>query len=180
MKATLGQVAPNFTLQDVEGKSVSLADFRGKTVVLEWFNPGCPFVKYAHGEGGPLEMRPSTWVEKGVTWIAINSGGKGKEGADMGQNQKASMSWGMSYPVLMDGSGRVGKMYGAKSTPHMFVINGDGVLVYQGALDNAPLGNLSGDVAVNYVDEALEALTAGEAVAQANTKPYGCSVKYAN
>ncbi|MCB9792675.1 MAG: thioredoxin family protein [Alphaproteobacteria bacterium] len=176
--ATVGQPAPDFTLTDTEGVEHSLSAHQGKTVVLEWFNPDCPFVVYAHGEGGPLVELPQTWIDQGVVWLAINSGAPGKQGAGQERNVAAKGEYGMGYPVLLDASGQVGQSYGAKTTPHVFVVNPEGTLVYKGALDNAPLGKLKGDAPENYVSSALSAVLAGGAVATAETTSYGCSVKY--
>jgi peroxiredoxin len=173
--ATLGP-APDFSLPDLTGKEVSLSEHKGKTVVLEWFNPGCPFVKYAHADG-PLKDQASRLMSDDVVWIAINSGAPGKQGAGVDTNNKAAKEWGMKHAVLIDESGDVGKAYGAKTTPHMYVVSPEGELVYRGALDNAPLGNADGEV-VNYVDAALEALANGQTPAVQEQKSYGCSVKY--
>jgi peroxiredoxin len=174
--AAVGQPAPDFTLRDLSGKEVQLSDLRGKTVVLEWFNPGCPFVVYAHGEG-PLRDQPARAAKDGVVWLAVNSGAPGKQGHGLEVNQKATSEWGMSYPVLLDEAGSVGRSYGAVTTPHMYVVDPKGTLVYAGALDNAPLGK-SDTTVTKYVDAALADVKAGRTVATASTKPYGCSVKY--
>jgi peroxiredoxin len=141
--ATIGEPAPGFSLPDLDGKTVSLADFAGKTVVLEWFNPDCPFVKYAHTEG-PLAAMAVEQSEAGVVWLAINSGAPGKQGAGVERNREAAAEWKMSHPILLDEDGKVGHAYGATTTPHMFVIDGAGKLVYAGGLDNAPLGRVDG------------------------------------
>jgi alkyl hydroperoxide reductase subunit AhpC len=177
--AELGKPAPAFELKDVNGKAVKLADFRGKTVVLEWFNPGCPFVKYAHGEG-PLKeaaKRPGAG-RADVVWLAINSSASGKQGHGVELNKQAGTEWKMTYPLLIDESGSVGRLYGAKTTPHMYVIDASGKLVYRGALDNAPLGRSSDGKTVSYVQAALDDLAAGRAVRTPETQSYGCSVKY--
>lgn len=177
--ATLGQLAPNFTLVDLDGNQVELAGFRGKTVVLEWFNPGCPFVKFAHGEGpfaDPAKMPGAG--DDGVVWLAINSGAPGKQGHGKELNTQARTDWGMAYPLLLDESGEVGRRYDAKTTPHMYVIDAQGMLVYRGALDNAPLGEVKGGEPVNYVQAALADLAAGRPVQTAETQSYGCGVKY--
>ncbi len=174
--AAPGAAAPDFTLPDLDGATHSLSSFAGKTVVLEWFNPGCPFVKHQHAEG-PLADQASR--HKGdVVWIAINSGGPGEQGHGVEQNKAAVAEWSMDHLVLIDESGEVGKAYGAKTTPHMFVIDASGTIRYEGAVDNAPLGKAKG-APVNYVDAALADLAAGRAVAADFQKPYGCSVKYA-
>ena len=177
--STSAASAPDFTLPDLDGKQVSLASYRGKTVVLEWFNPSCPFVRYSHGEG-PLKDLASKYTTKGVVWLAINSGAPGKEGADADQNRKARQQWAMAYPILVDAKGETGKAYGAKSTPGMVVIDPKGEIVYRGALDNAPLGKVPSEGQVNYVEKALASLAAGKPVEVAETKSYGCSVKYAS
>jgi peroxiredoxin len=177
--AELGKPAPAFELKDVNGKAVKLADYRGKTVVLEWFNPGCPFVKYTHGEG-PLAdpaKRPGAG-RADVVWLAINSGAPGKQGHGAALNKQAGADWKMSYPLLLDETGTVGRLYGAKTTPHMYVIDAKGTLVYRGALDNAPLGRSKDGQTVNHVQSALDDLAAGRKVRTAETQSYGCSVKY--
>lgn len=172
-------LAPDFTLEDLDGNEVSLSQFKGKTVVLEWFNPGCPFVQYAHGKG-PLEDMGEAKVKEGIVWLAINSGAAGKQGAGADANKKAAGEWSITYPVLLDETGEVGKAYGAKTTPHMYIIDAEGNLVYRGGLDNAPLGEVRGDSHINYVETALAALAAGKPIETTETQPYGCSVKYAD
>lgn len=175
--ATIGAPAPGFTLPGLDGVSVSLSDYAGKTVVLEWFNPGCPFVKDVHGSGKMGEIA-GEWSSDSVVWLAVNSGAPGKQGTGVEKNQEARESWGISYPVLLDESGTVGHSYGAKTTPHMYVIAPDGSLAYAGAFSNAPMGRVDGDTEVNFVSAALANLAAGEAVATPEAKPWGCSVKY--
>lgn len=180
--AAIGAPAPDFTLTDLDGKSVKLSDFRGKTVVLEWFNPECPFVRASHTKGS-LVGTAERHAKNGVVWLAINSGAPGKQGAGRENSIAGRERYGMKHPVLLDESGAVGKLYGAKTTPHMFVVSKDGLLVYAGAIDNSPDGE--GDSPkdgklVNYVDEALAALDAGTPVPNPTTEPYGCSVKYVN
>lgn len=175
-QATVGQAAPQFTLTDTDGVAHKLSDYAGKTVVLEWFNPDCPFVVYAHGKKGPLSAQPARVIDEDTVWLAINSGAPGKQGHGLERNQKAKVEYGMTYPVLIDESGDVGRLYGAKTTPHMYVINPEGTLVYAGGLDDSPMGRKSG--ATNYVDACVADLDAGKAVTTAETKPYGCSVKY--
>jgi peroxiredoxin len=176
--ATSGPSAPDFTLGDLDGNQVSLSSFRGKTVVLEWFNPGCPFVKYAHGTG-PLKDMAKTQMAQGVVWLAINSGAAGKQGHGVDTNKKATAEWAIASPVLIDETGSVGKSYGATTTPHMFVIDRSGAIAYKGALDNAPLGKAPAEGYVNYVEAALTDMEAGRPVKLAETQSYGCSVKYA-
>jgi len=179
-KAEVGKPAPDFALPDLAGKQVSLAAFKGKTVVLEWFNPGCPYVKKSHTVGSLVDTAKKQ-QKAGVVWIAINSAGAGKQGAELKLNTDAVTTFGLSHPVLRDESGAVGKSYGATNTPHMFVIDPKGVLVYAGAIDNSP--DAEGKSApdgklVNYVDAALEDIAAKRPVRTATSKAYGCSVKY--
>lgn len=180
--AQLGAPAPDFTLPDLDGKSVSLSQYRGKVVVLEWFNPGCPFVRASHTVGS-LKGLADKHAGSGVVWLAINSGGPGKQGAGAEANREAIAQFGMQHPVLVDESGSVGQLYGAERTPHMYVVNAEGVLVYRGAIDNSPDGegqSPEGGKLVNYVDSAIGAVQNGAKVSPAETKAYGCSVKYQN
>ena len=175
--ATVGQPAPGFSLPNLAGEPVSLGALRGKTVVLEWFNPDCPFVKYAHGEG-PLKDQGDRVTKDGVVWLAINSGAPGKQGAGLDRNKVSKQEYGFTYPVLLDETGATGRAYGAKTTPHMYVIDPAGTLVYAGGLDNAPLGKAEGGAITNYVDAALADLAASRPVKTSASKPYGCGVKY--
>jgi peroxiredoxin len=178
--AQVGQVAPDFTLPDLDGNQVHLAQFRGKVVVLEWFNPGCPFVRASHTQGS-LKGLAEKHTASGVVWLAINSGGPGKQGNGLDANRAGVSQFGLHHPLLVDESGSVGQLYGAERTPHMFVINPEGVLVYKGAIDNSPDGegqSPQGGKLVNYVEGALTAVQSGAKVEPAETKPYGCSVKY--
>jgi len=175
--AEVGKPAPDFTLPDTDGKPVKLAALRGKTVVLEWFNPDCPFVKHAHGKGELLAMA-ARHTKKGVVWLAINSGAPGKQGHGVERNAKARKEYALDHPVLIDENGKVGRAYGAKTTPQMFVIDAKGTVVYAGAIDNAPLGEIGGGKAHNYVEGALESLGQGKKIDPDKTKSYGCSVKY--
>jgi peroxiredoxin len=174
-----GDAAPGFTLTDVDGNAVSLSDFKGKTVVLEWINPGCPFVRkfYTNGDMGKFQKKAA---EMGVVWLAINS--TSNSHGDF-LTPSASKSWagehGFAATWLMDSNGAVGKAYGARTTPHMFIINGDGKVVYQGAIDSMRDADpASVSLATNYVMDALKALDAGKEIAETQTRPYGCSVKY--
>jgi hypothetical protein len=173
--AKIGAPAPDFDLEGIDGQRVKLSALRGRTVVLEWFNPGCPFVQHAHGAGGALETLAASHPE--VTWLAINSGAAGKEGAGKDASAAGAAQWKMAHPVLLDPTGATGRAYGAKTTPQMAIIDPQGTLVYAGAIDNAPLGKVEG-ARVNYVERALGELAAGKPVTTAETKPYGCSVKY--
>lgn len=178
--AQVGAQAPDFSLKDLDGKDVKLSDFKGKTVVLEWYNPECPFVKNSHTKGSLVDTA-KRHTEKGVVWLAVNSGAPGKQGTGVEKNKASLDTFKLSHPVLLDEDGSVGKAYGAKHTPHMFVIDGEGKLVYKGAIDNSPDGeggSPTGGKLVNYVDAALEALAAGKPVQVSETEAYGCSVKY--
>lgn len=179
--ATVGQPAPAFTLTDLDGKTHSLADFKGKTVVLEWVNPECPFVVKHYEKSGNLPATQKAATADGVVWLLINSAAPGKQGdfdaaaakAWMEKNQAAATAY------LRDVDGKVGKAYDAKTTPHMYVINAEGVLVYNGAIDSKRSTNPKDiEGAENYVKSALAALKAGQPVATPTTQPYGCSVKY--
>jgi peroxiredoxin len=178
--AAVGQPAPDFTLTDLDGHAVTLSSFKGKTVVLEWFNPGCPFVRKAHTVGS-LKDAPARALAQGVVWLAVNSAAPGKQGAEPDMNRKVAAEYGMKYPVLLDPDGRVGHTYGATNTPHLYVVDPKGTLVYRGAIDNSPDAEGQSPTdgkLVNYVDEALSSLKAGQPVKVPDTKAYGCSVKY--
>lgn len=175
--AALGAPAPAFTLTDTDGQTVSLADFKGKVVAIEWFNPDCPFIVSAH-KGGPLEAMPSAWTDKGVVWLTINSNAEGKQGHGKERNAKAKEEYTLPRAVLLDEDGAVGRAYGAKTTPHMYLVDPAGTLVYRGGLDNAPRGSAPKSGLIPFFENALTAVTAGEAVKTADTKAYGCSVKY--
>jgi peroxiredoxin len=179
--AAVGAAAPDFALQDVDGNTVKLADYQGRVVVLEWFNPDCPFVKASHTKGS-LVGTAGKQVDKGVVWLAINSNAPGKQGNGVERNREARKAYGMSHPVLIDEDGRVGRAYGATNTPHMFVIDRQGKVAYRGAIDNSPDGegqSPQGGKLVNYVEAALDDVAAGRPVRTAETKAYGCTVKYA-
>lgn len=178
--AEIGKPAPDFTLKDYDGKDVHLADYRGKTVVLEWFNPECPFVRASHTKGS-LKETAKQRMAKGVVWLGINSAAPGKQGHGPERVLAGKQEFGLTHPILADETGKVGHLYGATNTPQMFVINGHGVLVYRGAIDNSPDGEGESPAdgkLINYVDAALEDLAAGRPVGMQVTKPYGCSVKY--
>lgn len=178
--AKIGEAAPDFTLTDLDGKTHKLSDYKGKIIILEWFNPECPFVVHQYNEGPIKSMGKELAKDDGYVWLAINSGAPGMQGAGKEKNQNYHKQWDIPYPILLDEDGKVGRMYEAKTSPHMYVINADGVLVYHGAIDNAPMGRVRGDgEKVNYVQRAIDALKAGETISPDTTRPYGCSVKYA-
>ena len=178
--ARVGQPAPAFTLNDVDGKPHSLAADQGKIVVLEWFNYDCPFTR-KHYDSGNMQALQKKYTGKEIVWLSINSSAPGKQGnypADK-MKQLAAARGAAPTAVLLDPDGAVGMSYGAKTTPHMFVVDRAGVLVYDGAIDDRPSTDQA-DVqgARNYVALALDELLAGKPVSTASTTPYGCSVKY--
>jgi peroxiredoxin len=180
LAADVGQPAPAFSLRDLNGKVVNLSDLRGRVVVLEWFNPGCPFVRASHTRG-TLVGEAARESKKGVLWFAVNSAAAGKQGYGIEANRTATKEFQMQYPVLLDESGEVGHAYGATNTPGMFVIDPQGRLVYRGAIDNSPDGERDapeGGVLIDYVGAALDDLAAGRPVRYPETKQYGCTVKY--
>ena len=176
----VGSNAPGFSLPDATGKTHSLTDYKGKYVVLEWFNPECPFVKKHYG-GGNMQKLQQEFTSKGVVWLTIDSNAPGLEGnLTPEQASNTIKSWKTRQTaLLLDPDGKVGRAYGAKNTPHMFVINPDGKIVYEGAIDSKASPN-SADIpnSTNYVKVALDESLAGKPVSNPNTKPYGCSVKY--
>ena len=176
----IGKAAPDFTLKDLAGNEVKLASFKGKVVVLEWFNPGCPFVKRSHTVGSLVDTA-KRHMKDGVVWLGVNSGAAGKQGADVAMNTDAVKAWSVPNPILRDESGAIGKAYGATNTPNMFVIDKTGTVVYAGAIDNSRDGegkSPEGGKLINYVDAALDDVAAGRPVKFAVTRPYGCTVKY--
>lgn len=177
-----GKPAPNFTLTDLDGKSHQLADFKGKVVVLEWYNPSCPFV-VKHYETNNMQELQKKYTAKDVVWLTINSTNpEHKDYLDAAKAKEQAESWKLaSTAVLLDPKGEAGKAYDAKTTPHMFIINAEGTLVYNGAIDdNSSADKSTVESAKNHVVPALDAILAGEAVATDRSKPYGCSVKYAD
>jgi len=170
--AKVGQQAPDFKLGDVDGKDVSLSAQAGKIVVLEWINQRCPVSRGKHQD----KTMQDTWAkfqDKPVVWLAIDS----SHFAEPKANGEYAAKMGLTYTILHDKDGKVGKSYGARTTPHMFVIDKNGLLAYAGAIDNG--GRNKPDTPRNYVADAVEALLKDSTVAVASTKPYGCSVKYA-
>ena len=171
---TIGSPAPQFTLNDQNGKPVSLSDYAGKTVVIEWTNPECPFVQ-RHYKAGTMTTLAKAYADKGVVWLAVNSTADATAAAD---KQFYAQQHGTTYPVLTDASGAVGHLYDAKTTPEMFVVTKAGTVAYAGAIDNDPTGD-KGASATNYVRQALDAVLADKPVETAKTKSYGCGVHYA-
>ena len=176
----VGEPAPAFTLKDTSGKTHSLADYKGKFVVLEWFNEGCPFVK-KHYTSGNMQKLQKEYTGKDVVWLSINSSAEGEQGHVTAETAPKTISdWKMdATKIPLDHDGKVGKAYGAKTTPHMFVIDKEGKLAYQGAIDSKATANTA-DLAdaENYVKVALDNSMEGKPVSTTSTKPYGCSVKY--
>ena len=178
--ASIGQAAPDFTLTDTGGKTVRLSDFKGKHVVLEWNNPGCPFVR-KHYDSANMQSLQKDASGKDVVWLAINSTETGHQDylspARLGQwmvEQKAS-----PRATLMDESGAVGKSYGARTTPHMYMVNPQGTLIYAGGIDSIPSASTADiKTATNYVRVGLTEALAGKPLSKPATQPYGCSVKY--
>jgi len=170
--AAVGSPAPDFTLTDTAGNQVSLSDYSEQVVVLEWLNPDCPFVQ-RHYSAGTMKNLAAQYGALGVVWLTINS----TNYMDAAANAAFKEANGLPYAILIDQSGEVGHLYGAATTPHMYVIDGSGTLVYIGAIDDDPRGTNDGPD-TNYVAAALDETLAGNAVTTAETKPYGCSVKY--
>ena len=170
----VGDTAPGFTLKGTAGREVSLADFKGKVVVLEWTNPDCPFVQRHYKEGSMKNLTSAYSESMGVVWLTINSTNYMDAAANAGFVKAEGITW----PVLVDQDGTVGHAYGAATTPHMFVIDAKGTVVYNGAIDDDPRGNMEAGARTNYVSDALNDIAAGKAVSTPETKPYGCSVKY--
>jgi len=170
-------IAPTFALQNQDGKEVKLSDFtdKSKIVVLEWMNYDCPFVK-AEYKDGVMKRLAEKYAKQNVVWLAINSTNYAEAQGDQAFINEHKLP----YPILLDKDGKAGKLYKAMTTPHLFIIDTKGKIVYRGAIDNAPLGKKPENEAyVNYVEKALDELLAGKAVSTPQTKPYGCSVKYA-
>lgn len=177
---TVGQPAPAFTVTDSNGRQHSLSDFRGRTVVLEWTNADCPFVKKFY-EPGAMQRMQADATRNGVVWLTVNSGAPGKQGhvTPAQANAKMKAAGFNSTAYIPDPDGTLGRLYGARTTPHMFVIDPKGTLVYAGGIDDTPTAN-SADIARarNFVQLALADIAAGRPVATPTSRPYGCSVKY--
>lgn len=169
----IGQPAPDFTLPDADGKQHTLSAYQGKVVVLEWTNPDCPYVQ-RHYQEGAITALADAYSDTQVIWLAVNT----THYNTPEDTRKWSAEKGLSYPTLLDPDGQAGHLYGAKTTPHMFVIAPDGKLVYDGAIDDDPRGSKTSG-RVLYVSLAIQAAPQGKIPDQTQTKPYGCSVKYA-
>ena len=182
LAARVGEPAPNFTAVDSNGKSHTLAAYHGKFVVLEWHNQGCPYTQ-KHYTSGNMERLQKEWTQKGVIWLTVISSAPGTQGyvtADAENDYMRKMN-AAPTAALLDPSGDLGHLYGAKTTPHMFVINPDGILIYDGAIDDKPTPDPADiTTAHNYVSEALTETMSGKPVITPTSRPYGCSVKYAH
>lgn len=180
-QATVGETAPEFTLPDTDGEAHSLSDYEGKYVVLEWLNFGCPFVQKHYGSGNMQKLQEN-YTDKGVVWLSIVSSAEGKQGYYPPEEMKVQKEKhnGNMTALLMDPSGEVGKTYGAKVTPHMYVISPEGELLYKGGIDDKPTTDEADiEPATNYVRNALDQAMNGEEVEPKTAQPYGCTVKYA-
>ena len=179
--ARVGEAAPDFVGTDSTGKTHKLSDYRGKVVVLEWHNQGCPYTK-KHYESGNMQKLQKEWTAKGVIWLTVISSAPGTQGYVTAEQENEYLKKMNSSPTvaLLDPTGVIGHLYGAKTTPHMYVINPKGLLVYEGAIDDKPTSDPQ-DIpgAINWVAAALKQATAGQQVTTPVTRPYGCSVKYA-
>ncbi len=181
-QARVGDRAPAFTLKDSNGGVRSLAEFKGKTVVLEWTNHECPYVG-KHYRGNNMQALQKKWTAKGVAWLSVISSAPGREGyASPQQANKLTADRGAApTAVLLDPTGKAGRAYGARATPHMYVINGDGMLVYAGGIDDQPSARLEDlKIARNFVDQALSEMAQGKPVSASSSRAYGCSIKYAS
>jgi len=176
----VGEAAPNFIIKDTHLKPVVLASYRGKFVVLEWFNVDCPFVKKHYGSGN-MQRLQKTYTDKGVMWFSICSSAPGKQGFYSAEeiNKTMAQKGSQATAVILDTRGEVGRLYGAQTTPHIFIIDPEGILIYQGAIDSIPSTDPA-DIAnaQNYAASALDSAMADQPVSVSSTKSYGCSVKY--
>lgn len=178
--ARVGDRAPDFTAIDSNGKTHKLSDYHGKFVVLEWTNRGCPYTQ-KHYNSGNMQRLQREWTSRGVIWLTVISSAPGKQGYATGSEENEYLKQVNAAPaaVLLDPTGALGHLYDAKTSPHMFIIDAQGVLIYNGAMDDRPTTDVA-DVssAKNYVTTALEQATSGKPVSNPTTRPYGCSVKY--
>jgi len=178
--AKVGEPAPDFTAKDSNGKTVKLSDYRGKFVVLEWHNQGCPYTK-KHYSSGNMQKTQAQWTAKGVVWFTVISSAPGSQGYVTAESENDYMKQVNAKPTaaLLDPDGDLGHLYGARTTPHMFIIDPKGTLIYNGAIDSTRSDDPN-DIpkSTNYVNEALTEAMAGKPVSNPATNPYGCSVKY--
>ncbi len=178
-EAVVGSLAPDFVLKDTDGKEVKLSTLTaaGNIVVIQWYNPGCPFVVKHYEKAKTFNDMAKAFEGKKVVMVGINSGAPGKEGAGKDASVASKKKWNITFPILLDEEGTVGRQYGAKNTPAMYVVAADGKLAYSGAIDDD--NSMNGIGKTNYVTKAVDELLAGKPVSVPSTKPYGCSVKYA-
>ena len=180
--ARVGDPAPDFTATDTNGKVHKLSEYQGKFVVLEWTNRGCPYTQ-KHYNSGNMQRLQREWTSRGVVWLTVISSAPGKQGYVTASEENAYLKQANAAPTaaLLDPAGPLGHLYDAKTTPHIFIINPKGALIYNGAIDDRPTTDVS-DVngAKNYVSIALEEATSGKPVSNPTSRPYGCSVKYAD
>jgi len=178
--ARVGEPAPDFTATDTNGKVHKLSEYRSKFVVLEWTNRGCPYTQ-KHYNSGNMQRLQREWTGTGIIWLTVISSAPGEQGYVTAPEENAYLQEVKAAPtaVLLDPSGAVGHLYDAKTTPHMFIVNSQGTLIYNGAIDDRPTTDLS-DIngAKNYVSASLQEATSGKPVSNPTTRPYGCSVKY--
>jgi peroxiredoxin len=178
----VNEPAPDFSATDSNGQTHRLSDYRGKFVVLEWTNRGCPYTR-KHYQSGNMQRLQKKWTAKGVIWLTVLSSAPGKQGYMSAADENEYLKQMNAHPTaaLLDPTGSLGHLYDAKTTPQLFVINPQGILVYDGAIDDRPTTDVA-DIqgAKNYLDQALEEALAGKSVSDPVTRPYGCSVKYAN
>jgi len=175
----IGSPVPDFTLTDLDGTPHTLSDYTnaGNIVVLEWFSPDCPFVrKHYRDDTGTMTNIEADHKDEKIIWLRINSGYTAHPSANPDHNTQTAKDWNITTPILMDGSGKVGKAYNAQRTPDMYIINPDQTLAYHGAIDNRPDAAAPGDI--NYVAIALTELLANQSISKTQTKPYGCFIKY--
>lgn len=176
----VGSAAPDFSAPDTNGKTQSLTEYKGKYVVLEWFNPECPFVKKHYG-GGNMQNLQKEYTDKGVVWLTVDSNAPGSEGNITADQAKKIMDGWKTHQtaLLLDPESKIAKAYGAKNTPNMVVIGPDGKIVYEGAIDSKASPNPADiPTSTNYVKAALDQALGGKAVSNAQTKPYGCHITY--
>ena len=180
LAARVGEAAPDFTATDSNGKSHHLADYKGKYVVLEWHNQGCPYTR-KHYESGNMQRLQKEWTSKGIVWFTVISSAPGTQGyvTATEENDYVKRMNAVPTAVLLDSNGTVGHLYAAKTTPHMYIIDPKGTLIYNGAIDDHPTSDPA-DIpnSKNYVSTALDQVLSGKPVTDAATRPYGCSVKY--
>ena len=179
-KARVGASAPAFTLTDSNGRNLSLSDFKGKTVVLEWTSHECPYVG-KHYRGNNMQALQKKWTGQGVVWLSVLSSAPGQPGyVSPQQANKLTADRGAApTAVLLDPTGKVGHAYGARTTPHMYVISGEGALVYKGGIDDQPTARVQDlKSARNFVDQALSEISQGKPVSVTASRAYGCSIKY--